>query len=296
MLHPFYRVLTPTPSATQPKSQAATVEEVSDEEEPTTSAKKKKKKPKKKKKKAAPSEATLVPEEALEQTPAPAPEPAPAPAPEPAPATPAAAQKKAPAKQPPAKAPSVKSVSASVAYASSTTSLPLPTEQTAQSARTYLKSEGLDAEKTKVKTRADHGNLFSIPEKKKGLFSRFTREKAEKPEVDQEAKFSMFSNLSKRAKTYMHQLLSTTEDEKRGLAPMKWDHFVKVRTISLAYRSFVNVAVQVMTEMGFTYVPSTAGSSVRFDPPDPKDPVSNLHVLCDVSDHISRSACHLPQA
>jgi len=26
--------------------------------------------------------------------------------------------------------------------------------------------------------------------------------------------------------------------------------------------------------MGFTYDPSTAGSSVRFDPPDPKDGVS----------------------
>lgn len=30
---------------------------------------------------------------------------------------------------------------------------------------------------------------------------------------------------------------------------------------------------QVMRVMGFTYVPGTAGSSVRFDPPHPKDPV-----------------------
>lgn len=30
---------------------------------------------------------------------------------------------------------------------------------------------------------------------------------------------------------------------------------------------------QVMREMGFQYDPSTAGSSVRFDPPDPKDEV-----------------------
>jgi hypothetical protein len=28
-----------------------------------------------------------------------------------------------------------------------------------------------------------------------------------------------------------------------------------------------------MQEMGFKYDPSTAGSSVRFDPPNPKDPV-----------------------
>ena len=29
-----------------------------------------------------------------------------------------------------------------------------------------------------------------------------------------------------------------------------------------------------MREMGFRYDPSTAGSSVRFDPPDARDPVS----------------------
>ena len=31
---------------------------------------------------------------------------------------------------------------------------------------------------------------------------------------------------------------------------------------------------QVMREMGFRYDPSTAGSSVRFDPPDQRDKVS----------------------
>ena len=33
-----------------------------------------------------------------------------------------------------------------------------------------------------------------------------------------------------------------------------------------------------MTDMGFTYVPSTAGSSVRFDPPNLKDPVRLLRM------------------
>lgn len=33
-----------------------------------------------------------------------------------------------------------------------------------------------------------------------------------------------------------------------------------------------------MTEMGFTYDPSTAGSSVRFDPPSKGDPVSKFVV------------------
>ena len=29
----------------------------------------------------------------------------------------------------------------------------------------------------------------------------------------------------------------------------------------------------MMTDLGFTYIPSTAGSRVRFDPPNPKDRV-----------------------
>ena len=33
-------------------------------------------------------------------------------------------------------------------------------------------------------------------------------------------------------------------------------------------------AIKLMTEMGFTYDPSTAGSSVRFDPPSKNDGVS----------------------
>ena len=53
-----------------------------------------------------------------------------------------------------------------------------------------------------------------------------------------------------------------------------------------------------MNEMGFTYVPSTAGSSVRFDPSDPKDRVCvRFSVDCDVADiHMLRTAHHIPQA
>lgn len=36
--------------------------------------------------------------------------------------------------------------------------------------------------------------------------------------------------------------------------------------------------IQVMREMGFSYDPSTAGSSVRFDPPSSKDKVSTITV------------------
>lgn len=58
----------------------------------------------------------------------------------------------------------------------------------------------------------------------------------------------------------MHQLMRTSEDEKRGLAPMKWENFVKL-----------------MTEMGFDYDPSTAGSSVRFIPKDQRDKPITFH-------------------
>ncbi|KAI0784099.1 hypothetical protein C8Q75DRAFT_894852 [Abortiporus biennis] len=59
----------------------------------------------------------------------------------------------------------------------------------------------------------------------------------------------------------MHQILNTAQDvNKVGGAPtMKWENFLKV-----------------MREMGFKYDPSTVDSSVRFDPPDPRDLVNPI--------------------
>jgi len=74
-----------------------------------------------------------------------------------------------------------------------------------------------------------------------------------------EARQSWFSKLSKKTKTLMHQLLSTPENDKPG-APMKWESFLKI-----------------MREMGFEYDPSTAGSSVRFDPPNKNDKPITFH-------------------
>jgi len=54
--------------------------------------------------------------------------------------------------------------------------------------------------------------------------------------------------------------MQTSADEKKGKAPMRWENFVKV-----------------MEGMGFKYDPSTAGSSVRFDPPDPRDVPITFH-------------------
>jgi hypothetical protein len=58
----------------------------------------------------------------------------------------------------------------------------------------------------------------------------------------------------------MHQLLNTAESDTNGIAPMKWEQFLKI-----------------MREMGFEYDPTTAGSSVRFDPPDPRDKPITFH-------------------
>ncbi|KAI0093110.1 hypothetical protein BDY19DRAFT_989781 [Irpex rosettiformis] len=254
----------PTPAPQKPgkaQSKHATVEEVSDEDEPTTTPKKKKKKPKKKKKKTVPTpeETTAGPDRTNEVQQSPPPAVAPTP-------TPLQKQKQTPATPKTAKTPSVKSTASSSTihpYAS-TASLPLPTEQAAQSARSYIQKEGLK-EKVKVKTRSDQHKLFDISEKKakRSIFSRFGGKKENEGEPEPKEtgdKHGFFTNMTKKTKAYMHQLLHTAEDEKQGIAPLKWEHFLKV-----------------MREMGFSYDPSTAGSSVRFDPPDPRDRPITFH-------------------
>ncbi|KAJ7128863.1 hypothetical protein C8R46DRAFT_1236803 [Mycena filopes] len=53
----------------------------------------------------------------------------------------------------------------------------------------------------------------------------------------------------------MHRLLRTSQAETTGMGYMTWGAFL-----------------QLMTEIGFTYDPTTAGSgAVRFDPPNPTD-------------------------
>ncbi|KAI0339768.1 hypothetical protein BDW22DRAFT_1360779 [Trametopsis cervina] len=263
-----------------PQTKQATVEEVSDEDEPSTNKKKKKKKPKKKKKKSTatadgqgtegPAEGEPAAEAETEEIADKVPE---RPVTPPIPPTPTSAQQQrkpsAPTspKSPRKRTPSVRSVASSMsststvpAYAS-TTSLTLPTEQTAQSARSYLQKTGLASEKAKVKTRSDQPTIFTVPEKP-SLFSRMTGKKDKEKKADSKDgdKYSFLSKMTRKTKTYMHQLLHSAEDEKQGIAPMKWENFLKV-----------------MREMGFTYDPSTAGSSVRFDPPDARDPSITFH-------------------
>ncbi|PFH53859.1 hypothetical protein AMATHDRAFT_1081 [Amanita thiersii Skay4041] len=134
--------------------------------------------------------------------------------------------------------------------------LPFGEPATAQSGHAYMKSQ--DVKKEKIKTRGIQAILFSRDTKQ----GKMSLEKPDKvTEEDQkDARRSWFSQLSKRALNWMHQLLRTSEDEKQGQASMKWDHFV-----------------QLMTGMGFTYEPKTAGSSVRFDPPDKRDKSITIH-------------------
>jgi hypothetical protein len=110
------------------------------------------------------------------------------------------------------------------AYAS-TTSLPLPEPQRAQSARSYVRAEGL-AEKAKVKSRPNEPTLEPIKEKK-GFWSKFSRKekKEEKTEEDDVVPRENWAvRMKEQTKTYMRQMIGT----KDGLQPMKWEVFLKV--------------------------------------------------------------------
>jgi len=111
----------------------------------------------------------------------------------------------------------------------STTSLDLSRQQTAQSAHSYLQSESLAEAKSKIKSRPGHGNLAAVPEKR-GWFSKFSKKEEEQREVEKGKKSlgKWFSNLTKKTKASMHQLLGSADDDKKGMAPMKWEQFLKV--------------------------------------------------------------------
>lgn len=215
--------LTPAASEAQ-KNRNVTVEEVEDEEEETTTSKKKKKKKPKKKKKATSAAA----EESVD---APAPEtppasPSPVASPKPTPTSP-------PQKRP---TPATKSPPAAKPSNASTASLPsladLSRQQSAQSSHSYLQSEKPAEPKSKVKSRPEFGNLLAITEnsEKKSIFNWRGRNKEEPTEEkdNKQALHKWFSRMKKGTKEYMHQLLGTPEDEKKGQAGMKWENFLKV--------------------------------------------------------------------
>ncbi|VDC01651.1 unnamed protein product [Peniophora sp. CBMAI 1063] len=229
----------PKPTATGTKAHKVTVEEVEDEGDGMDSASKKKKK-KKKKKKPTTTESTRPV--------------TPPPTTTSAPTTPKKEVPKSPPpvpKSPPA-APKYPGVSDNQWAHMSTTSL---SGSTAESAHSYLQREGT-TEKIKVKTRKEVAD--EQPEEKQGFFSklksRFAGSKKEtkdrKEEVDDNHRLEKsFAALGKKAALHMSYVLQSKETVK--IVPLRWTDFCKM-----------------MAEMGFTMDASTAGSSVRFDPPD----------------------------
>ncbi|PPQ98770.1 hypothetical protein CVT24_003328 [Panaeolus cyanescens] len=144
----------------------------------------------------------------------------------------------------------------SPSLASSTASFPVfDSSSSVQSGRSYLQSR--EPEKQKVKSRPDHASIFSKDHetKRKGIFSKFLSEKEPEPEPPKGSK-NIFSKISTKAKSCMQQLFVRGDQR----STMKWDNFVKM-----------------MVELGFDYDPSTAGSSVRFDPPNKADPPITVH-------------------
>ncbi|KAJ7346906.1 hypothetical protein DFH08DRAFT_205406 [Mycena albidolilacea] len=103
-------------------------------------------------------------------------------------------------------------------------------------------------------------SLHSEKEKKRAFMSKSFGGSMVQKDEPKRPKSSQFSALTKKSTQLMHQLLGTSKDKTKGLASMKWEHFVKL-----------------MREMGFESDLSTSGSSVRFDPPDPKDVSITFH-------------------
>ncbi|KAL5528321.1 hypothetical protein ACEPAF_7457 [Sanghuangporus sanghuang] len=241
------------------------VEHADDESDVSKAAAEKKKKKHKKKKKRKKSTGTDEKPLASEPPTSPTSEPPRSPSPTPQPQQAAPPQTPQTEKKPDKKSPSVKTqttarsnLSGSASFASTTT-LPLPQEQKAPSVRSYLKE--IPGTKTKVKTRREpptEANAETTPVKKDrkgGLFGRFKgrdsdESKGDKKKKKKESDLSIFARLRKKTAGHLRKLLGVSAEDRKG--SLKWEQFL-----------------QVMRELGFDYDPSTAGSSVRFDPPNP---------------------------
>ncbi|KAG0698134.1 hypothetical protein DFH29DRAFT_991187 [Suillus ampliporus] len=226
-------------SSTQPKDTRTTIEEVDDEDDADadTTSASKKKKKKKPKKKKTGYQDMDLPV-----------------LPEDGPASPviSPARFSSPPASPAKASPTKRASSSATTLNMSSASLPLTEQTTAHSGHSYLQEL---SQKEKIKSRPDHANIFN-----RGFLTR-GKDKAKDTEDDKDTtnkKHTWFSKLGKKTTGYMHQLLRAGDDEKRG--SMKWENFLKV-----------------MRDMGFEYDPSTAGSSVRFDPPHKGDRSITFH-------------------
>ena len=214
-MHPHSSVLS-VPSlvtavaAASEKSQKTTIEVVEDEDDEDKSRKKRKKK--KKKKKVQEVSVPLSPPPALQQPISAVP----------AVSTPPQGDKGCPAKQ--SQSASFLNLRDGLEEKSPRASLHLTRDTTAQSSRSYLQSENLNTERTKVKTRpAFAGSFFRSDndsrkvgegeKEKKGLLGRM-----KKP----------IFRLPKRAGDLMSRLISPADGKTHAKKTMKWEEFLKV--------------------------------------------------------------------
>ncbi|CAE6373255.1 unnamed protein product [Rhizoctonia solani] len=148
--------------------------------------------------------------------------------------------------------------------AASMSSLYTPQPETAQSAQSYLKSEGI-APKSKAKSRPDGESKID----KLGSFMSRTFGRRKEEEQEQEQDEDERSGVAERLASYMKSVRSKAipvwekilgVDDSKGQGGLEWNDFVKA-----------------MIELGFEYDESSAGSRVRFDPPDKKDKSYTVH-------------------
>jgi hypothetical protein len=100
-------------------------------------------------------------------------------------------------------------------------------QSTAKSGHSYAK-ETLENQKTKTKTKSAQPSIFSGGVLTKFGFGKKSSEAEKKAKVPAEERKSWFGHLNRKAKKDLHQLMGTAEDEKQGVASMKWDTFVGV--------------------------------------------------------------------
>ncbi|KAG8700699.1 hypothetical protein FRC08_004554, partial [Ceratobasidium sp. 394] len=161
----------------------------------------------------------------------------------------------------PTKSPSMAGASAS----SSTLYTPQP--ETAQSGLSYMKSEGISV-KTKSKSRPEGGAFGKLGTFMSRTFGRRVEEE-EPAAAEPESKKEKLSGMAERLRSYMKSVNTRTQaswerilgtDDSKGQSGLEWNDFVKA-----------------MVNLGFSYDESSAGSRVRFDPPNKNDKSYTTH-------------------
>lgn len=100
----------------------------------------------------------------------------------------------------------------------------LQSQMAGQSGHSAAK-EVLDSQKTKMKTKSAQPTLT---ERVTGVLGKWSFGKKRSTEPSKKERRTWFEHLPKKKLKDFHQLMGTSQDEKQGLASMKWDTFVSV--------------------------------------------------------------------